>query len=238
MTGWTDPDPPTNRDRSRIRAARARARSFTDEIAERRRAALLRVFRAEIGATVRSVSPFLVSILEVEDRSVDDIAPCIFPADGWPRRPRLGDMLEETLGPKRHVLRHYLAGVLTRPGAARSLPADLHGCDFVLYGGGCARVKVVGHSLEVEVAFKAVRLETRFGMLRIGLDRRMPEILAAACIGTPVESIVDHAALRGRGWTIAFVEEPSNPLDGQVLCVATGSMAYQLPWARAGNCGG
>lgn len=230
--GQAEPDPPTNRDWTRMRSARARARSFAAEIAERRDLALLRVFREEIGATVRSVSPFLVSILRVEDRSVDDVVAGISPAGGWPRRPRLRNPLAGPGGVAKHALRYYVAGMAGGGGVAASLTDDCHFYDFTLYGGGLARVKVVGHSLEVAVVLGAVRLETRFGILRVRLDRRMPETLATACVGRPVEAVVDHVALRGRGWRITGIEEPRYALDGQVVCVATGSVSYRLPWAR------
>ena len=94
------------------------------------------------------------------------------------------------------------------------------------------RLEVADHSLEVSGKLGSVRFETRFGELRLELIDEMPQTMFIACKGRRVEKVVDHAALRGRGWLIDEVEDSKLPAVGQVLVVVTGSIAYRLPWAR------
>ena len=101
-----------------------------------------------------------------------------------------------------------------------------------VWDGSATKIVVVGHSLEVEVRVGTMRFETRLGMRHIEMERCLPETLATACVGWPVESIVDHASLRGRGWTIVAVEPEVRWLQDQTLIVATGSSRYRLPWVR------
>lgn len=94
------------------------------------------------------------------------------------------------------------------------------------------RLEIVGHSLEVEARIGGLVFETLFGVLRITLERRLPETLAVGCVGRSIESVIEHAALCGRGWAIMGIEEPASSTLAQGLIVATGSTAYQMPWAR------
>lgn len=93
-------------------------------------------------------------------------------------------------------------------------------------------VHVVDHSIELIARIGRVYLFTLFGELRVELDDELPEVILSACIGWLIDEIVDHEALRGRGWRIVAVEESYPPLQGQTLVVATGSVPYRMPWAR------
>lgn len=94
------------------------------------------------------------------------------------------------------------------------------------------RLEIVAHSIEVEARIGGLVFETLFGVLRIALERRLPETLAAGCVERLIESVIEHAALCGRGWMITGIEEPVSPTLAQALIVATGSTAYQMPWTR------
>lgn len=92
------------------------------------------------------------------------------------------------------------------------------------------RIEVVDHSLEVNARIGPVIFASRFGELRVELVEEVPETLFLGCVGRLIEEVVDHVALRGRGWRVIAVENPE--LDvGQVLVVAAGSVEYRMPWA-------
>ena len=228
MTGDAGADPPTLADRHRLRKARVRAQARVHAIDEARSVALRGAFREEIGDVVRSASPFLISLLAIEGLSLDDAAMFLEAQAGWPRRPRLSSGGSPGRKPYTHVMRHYFADLLANE---YSVP-PLHSYRIDVADGGWMRIGVADHSLEVSGRMGMVRFETRFGELRLELIDEMPQTVFIACKGRPVEDIVDHVALRGRGWRIDAVEDAKLHLLGQVLVVLTGSVAYRLPWAR------
>lgn len=87
------------------------------------------------------------------------------------------------------------------------------------------------HSVELNARIGRVWLETRFGELRVELMDEIPGTIFTACVGRLIEEIVDHEALRGRGWRVVAIEEPSL-VGGQALIVAMGSVGYRMPWMR------
>ncbi|WP_375393508.1 hypothetical protein [uncultured Sphingomonas sp.] len=205
-----------------------RAHARVHAIDEARSVALRAAFREEIGDVVRSASPFLISLLAIEELSLDDAAMFLEAQAGWPRRPRLAGRGSPRLKSHTLVLRHYFAGLLA---SGSSLP-PLHCYRIDCADRGWMRIEVADHSLEVSGTIGSVRFQTRFGELRLELIDEMPLTLFIACEGRPVEDVVDHVALRGRGWRIDEVVDANLPFIGQVLVVVTGSVAYRLPWAR------
>ncbi len=217
----------TASDRQRIRNARQAARRSLEGIDAARRAAVRVAFRQELAATVRCASPFLIALLAAEGLSVEDAVSLIEPHPGWPRRPRLGGPSAKHV--TQHMLRHYVAGFSPRGRVFPPMPGDGHSHTIERAEGGWLRIEVVGHSLEVEAEIGELCFATRFGELRIELDRVLPETLADACRGRPIENVVDHAALRDRGWTIGGVEASRHPHGGQVLVVETGVVSFRMP---------
>lgn len=225
MSAHEGPDAPSPADSRRMRAARGQARremtAAEKHYAERAR----EVFRREIGATIRSVSPFLIALLASEGLLLDDVIETIEPGYGWPRRPRLSSRSETSPWGK-HIFRHIAAGLW--PGCW-SASQQAHGTSVDLSDYASAKVHIVAHSIEVRVRLKTVTCDTRFGFLRIELGRLLPDILAIGCVGRPVEDVVDHVSLHGSGWRISAIDQAKG---GSVLTVETGSIAYRLPWAR------
>lgn len=221
-------DPPTPADLHRLRDARTRARARIRAIDAKRLVALRAAFREEIGYVVRSASPFLISVLAIEELTIDDAAMRLEAQAGWPSRPRLASGRRPGCKSHTHALRHYFAGMLAN---GFSLP-PLHCHTIERADGGWVRIEVADHSLEVSGKMGRVRFETRFGELRLGLIDEMPQTVFIACKGRPVEEVVDHVGLRGRGWRIDEIEDSKLPSRGQVLVVKTGSVAYRLPWIR------
>ncbi len=208
-----------------MRAARAKARREM-AIAEKRFAKRSReLFLEEIGATVRSASPFLIALLASDGLTLDDVVGQIVPGYGWPQRPRIPSG-NRSWKMRKHAFRHVRA----------ALRADdpfeilsMHGASVDLSSYTSAKVHIVAHSIEVRARLKTVTFSTRFGVLRIALGRCLPDTLAIGCVGRLVEEVVDHASLRGSGWLITDIETSEN---GATLIVKTGSVAYRMPWAR------
>ncbi|MDX5985051.1 hypothetical protein SIL82_12345 [Sphingomonas echinoides] len=224
MSGDAGPDSPSPGDTRRMQLARSKARREIG-VAEKRYADRAReIFRQEIGATVRSVSPFLIALLASDGLEFDDVIETIEPGYGWPRRPRLSSRCNRSSWGK-HILRHIVAGL--RP--AWPDTQLMHGTSVDLSNYGSAKIRIDAHSIEVRVRLKTVTFDTCFGLLRIELGRPIPETMAIGFIGRLVEEVVDHASVRGSGWRVAAVDQTSG---GSVLIVETGSTAYRLPWAR------
>lgn len=221
-------DPPTATDCDRLRKARVQAHARAKAIDDEHSAALRDAYREEIGAVVRSASPFLISLLAVEGTTLDDAVRLIEPQPGWPRRLRVqGSGLPGRKG-YTHILRHYRAGLL-----ADELPVPPRdGLKFDGVDDGWIRIEIVDHSVEVSGKIGRVFFETRFGQLRFELMDELPQSLFIACRGRLIEELVDHVALRGRGWRIVDIEESKLTGLSQALVVATASITYRLPWAR------
>ncbi|MBX9729996.1 MAG: hypothetical protein K2X59_01595, partial [Sphingomonas sp.] len=186
----------------------------------------------EVGTIVRSASPFLLSLVASHGKLLDEVVDGIAPSPGWPRSPSVTRIAGTRFRPVED--RPHCCLVSTGLGWTKAVLVRGfgHGFTFAQSGDEWARLEIVGHSLEVEARIGGLTLETLFGVLRITLQRRLPETLAAGCVGRSIESVIEHAALCGRGWVITGIEEPVSPTLAQALIVATGSTAYQMPWAR------
>lgn len=188
--------------------------------------AVLAAFRAEVGAVVRSASPLLVSLLAGEGLTLDDAAALIRPLSCWPARPRLsGKLGRRRVHP--HLLRYHMIGLSN--GQLSEPP--LHGHRIERADGGYLLVQIADHSLDLNARIGRVWLETRFGELRVEFMDEVPETIFMGCVGRLIEEVVDHEAVRGRGWRIVATEEASL-ISGQTLIVAMGSVAYRMPWMR------
>lgn len=230
MTEGYQPDPPTAADRRRLRSARTIARQRVEMIVEAKQRAMRAAYHAELGATIRSVSPFLVALFAAQGISLDHAVTLIEPPPGWPRRPRLSMGGAADIKQVRHYYRWFTR---TMWGGRRPPPSrdGTHGHSFDLGECDWARIEVFGHSLEVRAQIGGARFDTRFGVLRIELPGALPETLAMACIGRRVSEIVDHASLREQDWMIGGIEEALPPFRGQTLVLAIETLAYSMPWA-------
>ena len=228
MIGHGRTDPPTAADRHRLREARVQTRARAKAIDDERSAGLRAAFREEIGAVVRSASPFLISLLAVEGTNLDDAVRFLEPQPGWPSR--LQFQGSGSPGRKRytHILRHYRTGLLANKMSVP--PRDSFSLENV--DDGWIRIEIVDHSIEVSGKMGLAFVETRFGELRFELIDELPQALIIACKGRLIEEVLDHAALRGRRWRIVEIEKPKLPGMGQTLVVATASITYRVPWAR------
>ena len=221
------PDRPSPLDVRLLRSARARARRKVVVAEAVLLARRIDAFRDELAATVRSASPFLAALLG--EAGVDRAVEVLEPGRGWPVYAGMGR--GSGFSAAHHSLRRYYASD-GRGLGHRAPRSGERGRTAVLAGGSEVIVQVVNHSVEASLRLGGAHLETGFGLLRIELDQRLPDTLVAALSGRPVDAVVDHASLRGRGWTIAAVEEDEESFFGPVLLVATGASPYVVPWAR------
>lgn len=232
--GNSYPDPTTGADRRRLKEARAEARESVRAVYREGRGSIRDAFRQEIGTNIRSVSPFLLSLVASQGESVDELVDRIEPASRWPRAPALSRRPGVEWRRLRDVHRHFLVNTSSGWQKAVRLRGFGHGMTFMRSGDDFARLEVVDHSLEVEAQIGPAKFETLFGEMRVELDDRLPETLAVACVGRLIGDVVEHAALHGRDWLITGIDD-SHPCLGQTLVVATGSTDYRIPWARCGR---
>lgn len=190
------------------------------------------VFRGEIGTNVRSASPFLLSLVASQGESIDTLLYRIQPAPRWPRAPALRARPHIEFRRAREPYRRFMVCTSTGDREAVRLRGFGHGLLFMRSRDDWACLDVVDHSLEVEARIGPVKIETLFGVLRVELDHRIPDTLAAACVGRAICEVIDHPALRGRRWMIGAVEEPPSATLGQALVVETGSVPFRMPWMR------
>lgn len=225
-------DPTTTSDRLRIREARAAARAAILEVSRDDEGAVRQIFRQEIGTNVRSASPFAQSLAASQGETVERLVERISPPSRWPRSPALSARAALQFGRPREPYRRFVIGTATGDREAIRLRGLGHATVFMQSRGDWASLEVVDHSLEVEARIGPVKFETLFGVLRIELDHPIPQALAMACVGRSLCEVVDHPALREHYWSITSIEEPPTPTLGQTLVVATGSVAFRMPWMR------
>ncbi|WP_404373678.1 hypothetical protein AB5I39_08495 [Sphingomonas sp. MMS24-J45] len=230
MTGSDQTDPTTAADRRVMKVARAEARARVWGIRRGGSGSMRDAFQQEIAATVRSASPFLISLVASQGKSVDGVVARIEPADRWPRWPSLHKNVR--FRPARET--HDQFEIWTASGWQPTvlLRGFGHRIAFLRSGDDWADLEIVNHSLEVEGQIGMVKFETLFGTLRVKLDDRLPETLAMACVGRPIGDVIDHASLRGRAWRVIEIDDSASPL-AQTLVVATGSQPYVMPWAAS-----
>lgn len=230
MRTYRHTDPTTATDRRRIRDARAVARAALGAMSRDDEEQVRDVFRQEIGANVRSASPFLLSLVGSRGESIDRLVDQLRPAPRWPRSPALSARPAVQFRRVREPYRRFVIGTSTGDREVIRWRGFGHGTLFMQAGDDWACLEVVDHSLEVEARIGPVKLETLFGVLRVELDHPVPHTLAAACVGRSACEVVDHPALRGHHWRIEAVEEPPLPTLGQTLVIETGSVAFRMPW--------
>lgn len=225
-------DPTTAIDRRRIREARMEVRARLRDVRRDDAGSRRDIFRREIGTNVRSVSPFLLSLVESQGESLAALLDRIEPAPRWPRAPALSARPHIQFRRAREPYRRFTISTSTGDREVIRLRGFGPGLLFMWSRDDWACLDVVDHSLEVEARIGPVKFDTLFGVLRIELDHRIPDSLAAACVGRSICEVVDHPALRGRHWMIGAVEEAPSPSLGQTLVVEAGSLAFRLPWVR------
>ncbi|MFD1787700.1 hypothetical protein ACFSC3_08955 [Sphingomonas floccifaciens] len=220
----------TDRDAATLRTARRIAERRMRAIDEARDFLKLNAFRAELGATIRCVTPLLTPLLALQDTTLNDAVWTIQPPTGWPQHPRVGTFVAGQSCGCRLTRRHFdfAGGVRTR------CPFCSHdrGSFFSITRGSWFRLDVFRHSLEVAGRLGPIRFASELGRLNIEPGIDLPIAVRSACVGKLIEEVIDHEIFLGRGWKIVDVAEA--PLDSgrTVLIADTEFVAYRMPWAR------
>lgn len=105
------PDTPSAADARRMRTARGKARREVAAAEIRYADSSIEAFRREIGATVRSASPFLIALLATESLLLDEVVETIEPGYGWSCRPRIS-LWGRPWPAGAHTFRHIAAGLV------------------------------------------------------------------------------------------------------------------------------
>lgn len=219
---------PTQEDEQHLRMARNQARAQIAAIDEMVRYMRRAVFHVELTAIIRAASPFLIALLEYETYSLPEVVARMEPMPAWPRRPYLSSGGASGAIKGAHMLRHLAAGNARRGPSAFLRRPSTHSLTIARSAGGWIRVEIIGRALEVVAEIGPERFETQAGKLMIVLPGDLPDTLAVGCFGRPVEHVVDHEALRGRGWTIAAIENQPYAFSGTGLIVDTGSAPFRI----------
>lgn len=221
---------PTADDLAKLALARAGARLAVRRSNAEHQSAITGAFRAELSATVRAVSPFLLSLCHHEGLSLNGLVRGIVPFRRWPERAlRSGGTAKAKWA--RKSWRHFLAAGDGSWMGSLFIAQEHHGIRVTTAPGDELFVHVVDHGLEAVGSLGPVRFATRQGELRLRYVGTLPETLRAAAVGRPVGALLDHAIFRGMPWIIESVEAVG--LDGQwAFVVATGHAPFRCPWRQ------
>lgn len=188
----------------------------------------LRLYRMFLQATVRSVSPLTLAFAEHFGIDLESGLGNLRPPLDWPRRPVPSAPLVVGCRIARAALRH----VGPRAATTKSIMmryAAMHG--FVHHGPGTNLLlfDVDGAWLSVQGRIGECTLRVVKGRAFLTLPAGVPDTIVAAMAGRPVDALVDHPALRGRGWRVRRVIEGTSDV-GPTIVFATGRQRYRMPW--------
>lgn len=214
-------------------AEAARWRALRESIAIDRVAGDMRLasFRAFLRATVSSMSALAPDVLGSVGFDVEQALGILRPVRNW-----LNDA-HAYISPVRRPKGRRVGG-----GREWSIRVDLWGGEpHDLRGDGIVRegalgdfllIGILGSSLEIHLQGTAFQLTTRAGVAHLALDRTLPDMLAASCRGRPLDDVVDHALMRGRG---LVVDEVLQTDCRSVLVFACGEIGLRTPWGTDGH---
>lgn len=221
---------PRSRDLSRLVLARASARLSVERANGVFADSILDAFRAEIGATVRLVSPLLLALLEHEGIAIDDLACRLRPAEGWPHRPRLPAAEVRFRAMPEDLVWPIVSS--ERVGRPFATPVDeWHGVEIGNGAGDTIAIHVVDHSLEVAARLRGAWYTTLFGAAQVEVPGATLARMSAARPGRPLEEALSLPAIRGRGWVVEGAFDRLLEEEVEITAV-TGMRRYRMPWVR------
>lgn len=90
-----------------------------------------------------------------------------------------------------------------------------------------AEIAATGRWLEIALRSDAFKLATHEGAARLKLPGRLPDLVLSTCPGRPLDDVVDHALLRGRGLVI---DTASGFGSETVLHFRVDATPVRFPW--------
>lgn len=194
----------------------------------------LAVYRTHHAATALSASPLALDLLDHLGLDADALCLQLRPEGTW--WPWL-------CGP-RPVLAARFAG--RWKGHAAPPPDPAHDrCSFLhgglpirrrRHGDGPLGIRLSPAGLEIAGAMGPVRFRTSGGRALLWCRAPVPATVLVCCEGRPVDALLDHPVLRGRGYRVAAVREDRRPgragRSAWGLVVDVPRVPWRAPWAR------
>lgn len=210
---------------ARLLLARASARLAVGHAYERYWQEMLAAFRKEIAGTVDVMSPVLPVLLATGTAPLEEVAWALRPVEGWPELPNL------PMAGAHPAARPQVPEEDGDPGPLRwPRLSSCHGMVVLLPTGDRLWVHVVDQSLEVSGSLGGYGVRTLFGVLRITLPAEADETALNRCVGRPLDRIVRHPAMAGRGWEVKGIHRLVR--SGEMRLEAwTGVEPMRLPWS-------
>ncbi|MDQ2804361.1 MAG: hypothetical protein M3Y41_17395 [Pseudomonadota bacterium] len=221
------------------REARASVELAIERFTAARERERLVLYRMHLQATVRWISPLTLAMAKHVGIDLGDGMKSIRPPSEWPwRRP---DSLVRSFAHRGHIT-HRLYFAPNRPAIQVLLQRYVTGHGFVHIGSGSDILvfDVNGPWLSMHGQIGQCALRVATGTAALTLPAGVPDTLAAAMVGKPVDAIVAHPALTGSGYSVKRVRE-ANGAAGPTLIFSTGRSRLVMPWPellRSGLSGG
>lgn len=179
------------------------------------------MFRMHLMANVTTASQLLGVIEEVDGVDFQEAALAIPPPLGWPGRPLRAGAHHLGSGSQRGFTFTFDQMLRRHRRAGRIVSASAVSDDMIA-------VRVVGDGLELTAIDGGLRIETSRGLARIVVDGELPSVISVACKGRPIDALVSHRWLDGRGWPIlAFDDLPERRT---AILIGTGRDDWRLPF--------
>jgi len=190
----------------------------------------LAAFRGYLTDAVRSMSALVPELLAAAGTDVRSALQRLRPSRGWPG----------CAGRSDHAAAAYRVRPVVRAFGRKSWPQvaprfDIHALpmrvgDAIVTDGALAdwvEVAVAGTCLDVTSRSDAYELSTAGGMARIRFPGELPEIVAATALRRPLDDLVDHPLVRGRGFVAGKVSCGSGET---ILEFKVGLLPLETPW--------
>lgn len=213
-------------DPARLAAAISRIEAGHAALAAHVEAERLRLYRLFLQATVAAASPLVIDLAGHAGTTLRAIASALPVPCGW-RSTRVYGRLKAGGGPR------PAAGSATLPNLSRSV-RRLARAGKVVRGffeeGGELGFTPDGSVLQVFARLGPCLLQTFGGTSLLLMPEPLPETMLRGLIGQPVDLLVAHPVLEGRGYPISLAFNSKADRAG-VVRFRTGLLPIALPWA-------
>lgn len=184
----------------------------------------LTLFWRHIELNVQHASPLMDIVAKAQGIDLSAMVWRIEPPRGWPklRLPGIGFMppaYPKGVWPGHpyasRIIRAYRhAGVVARAGAD---PEEIVG------------MRIAGDGIEIAASVGDMHLETAGELARIVVAAPLPETIATAMVGKPIQQLVQHRWLDETRWPVIDIEVGVFPDGSTAITFETGRAPWQMP---------